>query len=115
MPKQTGFRVLGEVLGREDSFLDVEVGGVDENGHIYLQESQPNGEEWRLTAEEIAELADELLLVGLDNIPFPSHEIWNTLDTIGQNRKVVDFNNFVDNHIRDAQESLFKAIIEAGR
>jgi len=112
---QTGFRVFGDVLDREDSYLDVTVGGVDETGNIYLVEPGTGGETWSFTAEEIADLYDELLLVGADNIPYPTHELWTDLDNIGSTRKNVSINNFVDTDLMESQKFLFMALVEAGR
>ena len=116
MPKESGFRVFGEILGREESYLDVVVDGVDEDGRIYLtEENAANGEVWTFTADRLEELHDELLMVGASQIPFPTHQIWTDLDNVGQTRASVDINNFVDTHLRKSQEHLFKAILEAGR
>lgn len=115
MTQETGFRVFGDVLDREESYLDVSVSGVDEDGDIYLAEGGQGGETWEFDAEEIADLHDDLLAVGQSKIPFPEHGIWTDLDNIGDTRKEVDINQWVDNHLLESQRHLFKAILEAGR
>jgi hypothetical protein len=115
MPKESGFRILGEILDREESYLDVTVDGVSETGQIYLTEGGTDGEVWSFSADRIAELYENLLLVGEGEIPFLDHQIWTDLDNIGQTRQNVDINNSVDDYLRLSQENFFKAIIEAGR
>lgn len=115
MPMETGFRVLGEELDREESYLDLTVDGVDEDGRIYLAESGTDGEVWSFDADELEGLVDDLLAIGDSQIPFPDHDIWTDLDNVGQTRASVDINNWVDDNLRLAQEHLFRAILEAGR
>jgi hypothetical protein len=115
MPSQSTFRVFGDVLDREESYLDISVSGVDTDGNIYLEESGADGETWSFTPEEIREFHEELLLVGDNDIPFQDHAIWTDLDSIGNTRAEVDINQFVDEYLLESQRNLFKAIIEAGR
>lgn len=111
--KQSGFRILGDELDRDESYLDVSVDGVDGDGKIYLKAQ--DGETWELTAEQLGTLYQDLLLVGQDNIPKPNHDIWKNLDRLEKTRKNTNINNFVDENLQKAQRNLFKSILEAGR
>ena len=114
MPKQTGFRVFGDVLDREDSWVDVSVAGVNSDGEIYLEEKNGDGS-WTFTADRLERLNDELLMVGDSQIPVEDHPMWGRLDAIGEDRKAIDINAFVDENLQESQKALFQALLEAGR
>jgi hypothetical protein len=115
MTKENGFRVFGEVLDRDESYVDVDVDGVDPEGNVYLVEQGDKGEAWTVPIEKIGEYHDALLLVGLGDLPFPNHQIWKDLEGVGDTRATIEINKFVDGYLKDGQENIFKAIVEAGR
>lgn len=118
MHKETGFRIFGDELNVKESYIDVEVTGADAEGSIYLTEVVSDGstpEEWSVTREKLEGLFDDELIVGSDDIPVEGHEMWTTLDEIGDTRRNVDINNFVDQNLRDSAKHLFLALVEAGK
>lgn len=106
--------MFGEVLGREESYIDVEVDGVDSDGNVFLVDKKEK-DTWTISMEELRDLHEDLLAVGESEIPFPKHQIWTDLENLGETRVEADFNHFVDDHLKRSQKNLFKAIIEAGR
>jgi hypothetical protein len=118
MVKETGFRVFGDELGREESYIDVEITGADRAGNIFITEVVSDGstpEEWTLSNDELQQLFKENLIVGSDDIPVEGHSMWTTLEEIGATRAQVDINNFVDENLRDSAKHLFLALVEAGK
>lgn len=116
--KTSGFRIFGDELGREVSYIDVTISGTDRSGQIYLEEIVSDGstpEEWIFTDDEISELFEKELVIESNNIPVEGHSMWTTLEEIGNTRAAVDINNFVDQNLRDSARSLFRALIEAGK
>lgn len=114
MTKQSGFRVLGSVLDLNDSFVDLDVDGVDGDGIVYLLDPK-SGETYEVNHEELREWKENLKAVGSGNIPLESDDVWKTLGTIGDQRKSHDANVWFDDRLAKAQEEMFAGILEAGR
>lgn len=116
MAKETGFRIYGAKLGRTDGYVDVDVVGADTDGTVYIQDAASgSSEEWSLSPEDLTELKDGDLLVSSGSIPVPNHAMWDTLQAIGTNRENTNINNFVDDRLKNSGESMFRALVEAGK
>jgi hypothetical protein len=113
---KTGFRIFGDEINREEAYLDVKVVGTDKDGRIYFSDVDDKiDEEWSFSGDELGELYEEQLIIPSDEIPVPKHEMWKTLENIGETRVDVDINNFVDDHLMKSSKHLFQALIEAGQ
>lgn len=110
---QDTFRVLGKAIDHDDPFVDLTVDGVDEEGRIYLTENLGDGE-YTFTPEDFRTLFESKQAVGKGNVP-TDHALWTNLENVGQNRQSGSGNNFVNHQLREAEEALFQALIEAGQ
>lgn len=114
---KNGFRVFGDELNRDKAWIDLNVSGTDKHGRIYVIHADANGtpEEWALNSDSLGEMYENDLIVSSDEIPMENHEMWSTLEEIGNIRKNTNINNFVDQKLEDSARSLFQALLEAGK
>jgi hypothetical protein len=108
--KANEFRIFGPEVNQKESYLDVVVDGIGDDGSIYFAEV--NGErDWQLSSERVSELIGDNLL--LESSEISQHKLWQRLDKLTKDRlegRLSD--NFAIGSVEDAQRSLFNAVFE---
>jgi len=104
--KSKEFRILGSELGETDSFIDVTVDGIDEEGTLYFADVDSN-RSWELTNREVTNLMNNNVMIGSDKVV--THKLWELATVIGTDRETVVTDDFAHENIEEAQRSAFLA------
>lgn len=111
--KANEFRILGAEVDEKESYIDVIVDGIGDDGSIYL--SEVKGERsWQFSSERVSGLIEDNLL--LESSEISDHKLWKRLDALTKDRvdgRVTE--NFAVQAVEEAQRSLFKAAFEETR
>lgn len=111
--KANEFRILGDEVNEDESYLDVVVDGIGDDGSIYFADVN-SGREWKISSERVSELISDDLLLEASEVS--QHKLWGRLDKLTKDLvegRVTD--NFAVSAVKDAQRSLFRAAFEETR
>lgn len=104
--KANEFRVLGEELGETDSFVDVTINGIDEDGALYFSDTDSD-REWSFTHRETRNLMGQNLMVESEKVQ--QHKLWDLAKTIEEKGIRNASDEFAVENVREAQRSIFLA------
>jgi hypothetical protein len=100
------FRILGSELGETDSYVDVTISGIDEDGKIYFSENG-GGRSWSVENGEARRLMNQNVMIPSSTVG--AHALWGCVDDIGGERKHTITDDFADENAEEAQRALFLA------
>lgn len=115
MSKLSGIRVFGGVVNSQQSYVDYNIVGTDEEGQIHLENATDATDERVWDNKKIQSVFEDELAVNGGDIPVPGDKVWDDMDTLSKRRSGGTYNNFADEAIENAQESLFLAAVEEGK
>jgi len=111
MVKQDRFRAFGPITGATDSYIDVEVTGIDENGNVYFtEEVDTNPREWAVPSDQVKEYLDADRIVAQADID-TSHPLWFLLDAVESRRRNDVATDMGDNLMEDAQDAVWRSVL----
>jgi hypothetical protein len=104
--KANEFRILGQELGEKDSFIDVEVSGIDTDGTIYFSDVD-SSREWPLENSEVRRLLGQNLMI--ESSMVSENKLWKLAITVDQKGIGNASDEFAVENVVDAQKSIFLA------
>lgn len=109
--KEDKFRVFGPITGSKDSYIDVEVTGINEDGDVYFTEiTQDTPREWAISSDQVKDLLDSDRLVPEAKVN-PSHPLWNLLTVVEASRRNDAATDRGDNLMEDAQDAVWRTVL----
>jgi len=111
--KANEFRILGSEVDEKESYIDVIVDGIGDDGSIYFSEVKEE-RSWKFSSERVSGLIEDNLL--LESFEITKNKLWERLDKLTKDRLEGQVTkNFAVQSVEDAQRSLFKAAFEESR
>jgi|GEM_PF-4257125 len=110
MPKSTTFRVFGGLIADSRAYVDMNVGGIDNEGNIYLEEASGSpSDSHSFTPDEFRERARDGLILDRNSMPKTDRSMWKAVDKLGEERVSVEPGSDVDRQLETAIKSVFRA------
>lgn len=106
--KESEFRILGSKLGEPDTFIDVSVDGIDNDGTVYFAEVGDKAKrEWDLKISEIKRLTNQNVMVGASGVE--AHPLWDRAEQLTKDQDKNAKTEYGIESLEEAQRNLFLA------